>query len=122
MSKLPENLKYLRQQKGVYLKEVAPVLGMTVGTVSNYEHGVHAPDPDVLILLADYYNVSVDYLVGHTDCPCPISDINRTIYGKYTVGRFLELLDRLPDRELPHLVHMLKLFELQASHDKRIHS
>lgn len=115
MNKLPETLKRLREQKGVYLKEVAPVLGVSVGTVSNYEHGIHSPDPDMLKRLAEYYGVSVDYLIGNTDCPCPISDMNRAIFGKYTVGQFLELLNRLPERELPHLVHMLKLFELRTA-------
>ena len=119
MSKLPETLKRLREQKGVYLKEVAPVLGVSVGTVSNYEHGIHSPDPDTLMQLADYYGVSVDYLIGSTDCPCPISSINREIYGKYTVGQFLELLDRLPKPELQYLVYLLRLFELRTTSKKR---
>ncbi len=114
MNKLPENLARLREQKGVYLKEVAPLLGVSVGTVSNYEHGVHSPDPDTLMQLADYYNVSMDYLMGRTDCPCPINTINQEIYEKYTVGQFLQLLDRLPQNEIPHLVYVLKLFEQQT--------
>lgn len=119
MNKLPETLKHLREQKCVYLKEVAPVLGVSVGTVSNYEHGVHSPDPDTLAQLADYYGVSVDYLVGRTDCSCPISTINRKIHGEYTVGQFLELLDRLPKPDLQYLVYMLKLFELQYPAKRR---
>ena len=115
MSKLSENLRRLRSEKGVYLKEVAPLLGVSVGTMSNYEKDIHEPPLDALVKLADYYGVSVDYLIGHTDCPCPISDINRDIHGGYTVGRFRELLDRLPESELPYLVHMLKMFELRAS-------
>lgn len=114
MNKLPETLKRLRNQKGVYLKEIAPVLDVSVGTVSNYERGVHTPDPETLGRLAEYYGVSVDYLLGHTDCPLPVSALNRVIHGKYTVGRFLELLDQLPERELAYLVHMLRLFELRA--------
>lgn len=119
MNKLPETLKRLRQQKGVYLKEVAPFLGVSVGSVSNYEHGVHSPDPDTLIQLADYYGVSIDYLVGHTDCPYPVSTINRKIYGEYTVRKFLELLDRLPDQEMQYLVYVLEMFELRATSEKR---
>lgn len=115
MSKLPEILKRLRTQKRVYLKEIAPLLNVSVGTVSNYENGIHTPGPDALIQLADYYGVSVDYLIGHTDCPCPINAINRIIYGKYTAGRFLELLDRLAGDDLCHLVYVLKLFELRPS-------
>lgn len=115
MSKLPEILKRLRTQKQVYLKEIAPLLNVSIGTVSNYEKGIHTPGPDTLMQLADFYGVSVDYLIGHTDCPCPISTINRSIYGKYTVGRFLWLLDRLAGDDLCHLVYLLELFELRVS-------
>ena len=119
MNKLPETLKRLREQKGVYLKEVAPVLGVSVGTVSNYEHGVHAPDPDTLMQLADYYGVSIDYLIGHTDYPCPISVFDREIYGEYTVGQFLELVDRLSSQEVQYLVHFLEMFELYLASGNR---
>ena len=115
MNKLPENLLRLREQKGVYLKEVAPILGVSIGTMSNYEHGVHSPNPDALIQLADYYGVSVDYLVGHTDCPYSIGGLNQEIYGKYTVSRFVNLLNQLPESEIPYLVHMLEMFELQTA-------
>lgn len=115
MNKLPENLLRLREQKGVYLKEVAPILGVSIGTMSNYEHGVHSPNPDALIRLADYYGVSVDYLVGHTDCPYSIDALNRETYGKYTISRFVNLLERLPESEIPYLVHMLEMFELQTA-------
>lgn len=115
MSKLSNNLRHLRVEKGVYLKEVAPLLGVSVGTMSNYEKDIHEPPLDALAKLADYYGVSVDYLIGHTECTCPISAINRDIYDGYTVARFRELLDRLPESELPYLVHMLKMFELRAA-------
>lgn len=118
MNRLAETLKNLREQNGLYLKEVAPVMGVSVGTLSNYEHGVHSPDPDTLIQLADYYGVSIDYLVGHTDCPCPINVINQEIYENYTIGRFLTLLDCLPEQELPYLVHILEMFELRMTSEK----
>ena len=115
MSKLSNNLRRLRSEKGVYLKEVAPLLGVTVSNLSNYENGIYSPPLHALVKLADYYGVSVDYLIGHTECTCPINVINREIYDGYTVARFRELLDRLPEKELPYLVHMLKMFELQAA-------
>lgn len=115
MSKLSENLRRLRKQKGVYLKEVAPLLNVSIGTMSNYETDIHVPSLDTLAALADYYEVSVDHLIGHTDCTCPISAINREIYDGYTVTRFRELLDRLDADDLQHLVYMLKMFESQAS-------
>ena len=117
MSKLSENLKRLRAQKKVYLKEVALLLGVSISNLSNYENGLYEPPLDNLIKLADYYDVSVDYLIGHTACPCPISDVNRVIHGQYTVGHFRELLARLPEKELPYLMHMIRLFELRAQVD-----
>lgn len=119
MNKLAKNLKRLREKKGAYLKEVAPVLGVSVGTVSNYEHGVHSPDPETLLQLADYYDVSVDYLVGHTNYPYPISILDREICEDYTVEHFLKLLDRLPSQELQYLVYVLRMFELRAASKKR---
>lgn len=115
MSKLSDNLRRLRTRKGVYLKEVAPLLNVSVGTVSNYEKDIHEPPLDILARLADYYGVSVDYLIGRTECACPISAINRDIHGGYTVGRFRELLDRLTEEDLRHLVYALRLLELRAS-------
>lgn len=52
MSKLSENLRRLRTAKGVYLKEVAPVLSVSVGTISNYEKDIHQPSLDNLVMLA----------------------------------------------------------------------
>lgn len=120
MSLLSENLRRLRTEKGVYLKELAPLLNVTVGTLSNYEKDIHTPPLDALVRLADYYGVSVDYLIGHTQCRCPISAVNREIHNGYTVGRFRELLDRLQNDDLRHLVFILKLFELRAlEHSKK---
>lgn len=118
MTKLPETLKRLRAQKGVYLKEVAPVLGVSAGALSNYEHGVHAPDLDTLKLLAGYYGVSVDYLLGRTDCPFPISAMNQVICGNFTVGTILDLMENLSEPGRQHLAYVLKLFELWSAAEK----
>ncbi len=62
-------LKQLRTEKGIYQKELADYLHVSIGTVSNYEQCIHSPNLDTLCKLADFYNVSVDYLLGRTDAP-----------------------------------------------------
>ena len=52
--KFGELLATLRKERGVLQKEVATYLNVTVATISNYEKGVHLPDLDTLILLADF--------------------------------------------------------------------
>ena len=68
-NKLPENLRQLRSRQGITQKELARFLHRSPGSVSNYENGVNAPDYDTLLSLADFYGVSLDYLVGRTDNP-----------------------------------------------------
>lgn len=54
----------LRKDRGLLQKELAQLLDVSIGTISNYETGVHNPEIETLIKLADYFNVSVDYMLG----------------------------------------------------------
>ena len=47
--------------------DLAQATGINQRTLSNYETGKTLPDSYALILLADFFNVSIDYLVGRTD-------------------------------------------------------
>ena len=44
-------------------------IGSTRGTISNFENGYKKPSLDILVRLADYFNVSIDYLIGRTNDP-----------------------------------------------------
>lgn len=58
------NLKMIRIRNGVKQKDLAEELGVTINTVSRWELGKVYPTKDKLIILADKFNVSVDYLLG----------------------------------------------------------
>ncbi|WP_052356624.1 helix-turn-helix domain-containing protein [[Clostridium] dakarense] len=60
-------LKSLRKEKGLTLEEMAKDLGTTKVTLSRYENGVREPKVETLITLANYFNVSTDYLFARTD-------------------------------------------------------
>ena len=62
-------LKELRAKRGVSQLKLAMDLGLSQNTVSRYETGEREADYRTLILLADYFNVSIDYLLGRTDEP-----------------------------------------------------
>ena len=57
-------LKELRVSENLSQNEIAKQIGLKQFTYSNYETGVTEPKIQTLIDLADYYNVSLDYLVG----------------------------------------------------------
>ena len=64
MATFGELLAELRQDKGLTQKQLGRVLSVSTGTISNYENGVHYPDLEKLVVLADYFQVSTDYLLG----------------------------------------------------------
>ena len=67
MATFEERLTALRKEKGVSQADLGEVLGVTRWAVLNYEAGKNRPDYEGLIALADYFEVSLDYLTGRTD-------------------------------------------------------
>lgn len=63
------NIKNLREDRDLRQRELAAVLSVSQNTYSQYENGVIEWTANNLIKLADYYNVSVDYLLGRTNNP-----------------------------------------------------
>ena len=62
-------LKEIRKSKGISQLKLALDLNTNQNTISRYETGDREPGINELISLADYFNVSVDYLLGRTDNP-----------------------------------------------------
>lgn len=66
-----ENIRSLRIDGGYTQKQIADILGISQNTYSQYEIGVLNYPVDALIKLADFYDVSVDYLLGRTSRKVP---------------------------------------------------
>ena len=66
-----ENIRKLRTDGGYTQKQIAEILGVSQNTYSQYEIGVLNYPVDALTKLADFYGVSVDYLLGRTDMKEP---------------------------------------------------
>lgn len=108
-------LAKLRKEKGVLQKEVANYLNMTVATVSNYEKGVHLPDLNTLIMLADFFDVSTDFLLQRTDFKASISTLNRPLSGEYTVSDLMNTVVELDARNTQALLDYYELLQLRNS-------
>lgn len=57
----------MRKAKGITQIEFAKVFNIAKGTVGNWETGKREPDNETLLRIAEYFNVSVDYLLGRED-------------------------------------------------------
>ena len=59
-----DNLKSLRQEKGLGQVELAKNIGVSKGIISLWENGLREPNMSSLIALANFFNVTIDYIVG----------------------------------------------------------
>ena len=64
-----ERLKELREKKNISQLKLALDLNMNQNSISRYETGAREADYKTLIAFADYFNVSIDYLLERTDNP-----------------------------------------------------
>ena len=62
-------LKELRTKRRISQVKLAMDMNMNQNSISRYENGEREADYDTLIAFADYFDVSVDYLLGRTDNP-----------------------------------------------------
>lgn len=95
-----EILKELREDRGLTMKEVSEATKMSTPLISDYETGKKAMGMKVAIRFADYYNVSLDYLMGRTtvkqmatEQPDPLADIDVSALEKRIIKKYTEFND-----------------------------
>lgn len=67
MTSFPDRLKSIRKASGKKQREAAASIGVILRTYQGYEGGTSEPNIARLIALADFFDVSLDYLMGRTD-------------------------------------------------------
>ena len=66
MSDFPRMITLLRKERGLSQKQVALELEVSQALLSHYEKGIRECGLDFVVKMADYYNVSCDYILGRT--------------------------------------------------------
>lgn len=110
-----EFLAELRKEKGYLQKEVAAYLNVTVATISNYEKGVHTPDLNTLTKLADFYDVSTDYLLQRTKYKASINTLNKPLSADYTLSDLMNTTLELDRHNTQSLLDYFELLTLRNS-------
>lgn len=96
MAHLGELIAELRQDRGLTQKELGDILCVSSGTISNYENGVHLPDVDKVIALANYFHVTTDHLLGRTSSNLPVELLQQAITNEKTLGDVMASFAKLP--------------------------
>lgn len=75
--KMLKNLKKLRINKGLSQQQLAEVIGVSQQSINKYENHNVEPNIETLSLLADYFETSVDFIIGRTEIKRKIQEVER---------------------------------------------
>lgn len=98
-------LKELRIGAGLNMREVAAALDLPYTTYVNYEKGMREPGSDMLIRIARYFGVTVDYLIGFTDSlpvPCASGAVTGSRNSEEFVKQESQLSREFSPKELKY--------------------
>ncbi len=90
MAQFNELLVELRQDRKMTQEDLAKVLFVTSGTISNYENGVHLPDIEKLVSLADFFGVTTDYLLGRCASRLSPDVLDKVLIEDRTAGDLIQ--------------------------------
>ena len=89
-----DKLKELRQARGITQKQLAEWSGLGRSQISNYENGLRTPDWETQEILADFFNVRLDYLMDRDT-----SNTRIPVLGKVVAGIPLDAVEEIIDYE-----------------------
>lgn len=112
MAEFGEMLSELRQDRNLSQKDMAKLLNVSSGTISNYETGRHAPSLETVVQLANYFNVTTDYLLGRTDSSLSVKWLEEDFVHGKTIGDMVRLLKSLHGRNRCLAYEVLEVIRL----------
>lgn len=117
-------LKTLRQQKNINQAELGKIIDVGKTTISNYETGYSVPDLETVVKLADYFDVSTDYLLGRTDYPkmCTDQIFQTTNLLAENEIEVLEILRKVNDRQQIKLIGRIEEIVKQITSEETNHN
>ncbi len=107
MASFGELLEELRSDKKMTQKDLANVLHVSVGTISNYERDVYYPEIEKLINLADYFHVTIDYLLGRCEHNFSPDVFEEKIVDNIDIGMAIKMIRNLPSERKRALLLLL---------------
>lgn len=110
-------LMELRKEKNIGQKELAAYLQLSTGTISNYENGVHSPDLNTLCKLADYFDVTTDYLLNRTSYRYTSKKMDQRLNKDYTLSDVVDAVLACGTESVEHLMKYARFLKYQQDHE-----
>ena len=111
-------LRELRKEKGISQLKLALDLNINQNTISRYESGLREADYQTLIKIADYFNVSIDYLLNRTEYVYPLSLLDEKMVENYTYSGMMNTVIQLSSASRTDLVNYIEMLRLRERTQK----
>ena len=111
------NLKFLREELKLNMKQTAEALSMPYTTYVSYEKGDREPGSDMLIKIADFYNTTIDFILGISSTknnPNSLTE-KESPEGDPKIKELYNVLEKLSDESLDKLLDYAQMLLLSQS-------
>lgn len=108
---LGNRLKSLREENDIKQKDLADYLNIAKSTLSQYESGQRIPNDEIKNKLADYFNVSLDYLMGKSNIKESAEELLKDQRTTIALHNDNGIDDELPEeakKEIEHFIEYVK--------------
>lgn len=101
----------LRKDAGLTQKQLADNLHLSKRTILHFEQGLSIPTTTILLSIADYFNVNVDYLLGRCKSNFKYTTLNEAFTNQVSVGSVITRLLKLDQSDRKYIMESLKIME-----------
>lgn len=110
-------LKELRRRKHISQQALAKAVGSSQSSINSYENDIYEPDINMLIKLANFFDVSIDYLIGNNEVPYAKSADRYMLNEREE--KFIKIVREISDDQAAILIQVMREFlKAKESHPK----
>lgn len=110
---IAKTLINLREVNFLTQTDIAHHLHLSSSTISHYEKGITVPPTEIIFRLAEFYDVTTDYILGRCASKTNLNDTYALkLTNKMTIGDAVEIMTKMNDAEREHLAYFIEFIEV----------
>lgn len=107
---IAKTLINLREVNFLTQTDIAHHLHLSSSTISHYEKGITVPPTEIIFRLAEFYDVTTDYILGRCASKTNHNDTYALkLTNKMTIGDAVEIMTKMNDAEREHLAYFIEV-------------
>lgn len=107
---IAKTLINLREVNFLTQTDIAHHLHLSSSTISHYEKGITVPPIEIIFRLAEFYDVTTDYILGRCASKTNLNDTYALkLTNKMTIGDAVEIMTKMNDAEREHLAYFIEV-------------